>query len=387
MSRRPVEGVLVCSRLAAAREPSARQRRTAASNAATAIANRIVNRSISPRRLDLTSQTARTSSCALPRVRAQGGIVTSEARTLKPRREALLWRRGRGSHEPRPDNGITIVVRERVHQSVKHIAPVMARSRSAISRESRRTATSRGWMSHTADRTSAARRAPPRKGKQGVGPGLREYVGVSLKNRCAAQQVTSRLIVDSLAAPEMRIGPETIHQASTSTRGRTSTRPQPPVAPRAIGATPPPTAGFPAAPVRRSRDRHRGRVGRCDARRALQPLPADGPPGLRTQRRCGPLQPDRHRPRGLLRRPDGPLTGTPQPSGGLNRPGSRDDPAVTLAERSPHPPSAEHSRLADPPPRSSARGGVGQLDGAEPDDRRREQEPPRGCSGPGRFRC
>lgn len=168
MLRRPVESVLVCSRLAAAREPSARQRRTAASNAATAIANRIVNRSSSPRRLDLTSQTARTSSCALPRVRAQGGIVTSEARTLKPRREALLWRRGRGSHEPRPDNGITIVVRERVHQSARQIAPVMARSRSAISRESRRTTTSRGWMSHTADRTSAARRAPPRKGKQGV---------------------------------------------------------------------------------------------------------------------------------------------------------------------------------------------------------------------------
>jgi hypothetical protein len=128
------------------------------------------------------------------------------------------------------------------------------------------------------------------------------------------------------------VGPETIHQESTATRGRTATRGQRPA-----------DAHQTATRRSRTRDRHRGRVGRATT-------------WVRTQRRRGPPQLERHRPRGVLRRPDGFLTGAPRRWG---------------ANHSCHPVRRPRSSRDRPPTGCGGQWarGVGQLDGAESGDR------------------
>ncbi len=128
------------------------------------------------------------------------------------------------------------------------------------------------------------------------------------------------------------MGPETIHQESTATRGRTATRGQRPA-----------DAHQTATRRSRTRDRHRGRVGRSTT-------------WVRTQRRRGPPQLERHRPQGVLRRPDGLWTGAPRRWG---------------ANHSRHPMRRTRSSRDRPPTGCGERWarGVGQLDGAESGDR------------------
>lgn len=98
--------------------------------------------------------------------------------------------------------------------SIRQIAAEMGRSPSTISRElQRNTASSRGYMPHTAHRLSVRRRARPRQPKLVANAELRNYVQAKLKKKWSPQQISNRLIKEFPAAPEMRVSTETIYQA------------------------------------------------------------------------------------------------------------------------------------------------------------------------------
>jgi len=98
--------------------------------------------------------------------------------------------------------------------SIRQIAAEMRRAPSTISRELRRnTASSRGYLPHTAHRLSVRRRARPRQPKLVANTELRTYVQAKLKKKWSPQQISNRLIKEFPAAPEMRVSTETIYQA------------------------------------------------------------------------------------------------------------------------------------------------------------------------------
>ena len=98
--------------------------------------------------------------------------------------------------------------------SIRQIAAEMGRAPSTISRElQRNTASSRGYMPHTAHRLSVRRRARPRQPKLVANAELRNYVQAKLKKKWSPQQISNRLIKEFPAAPEMRVSTETIYQA------------------------------------------------------------------------------------------------------------------------------------------------------------------------------
>ena len=115
---------------------------------------------------------------------------------------------------------LSLLEREQLHDlrreklSIRQIAAAMGRAPSTISRELRRnTASTRGYLPHTAHRLSVTRRARPRQAKLVADPVLRDYVQVRLRKKWSPQQISNRLIKDFPAAPEMRVCPETIYQA------------------------------------------------------------------------------------------------------------------------------------------------------------------------------
>lgn len=98
--------------------------------------------------------------------------------------------------------------------SMRQIAAEMGRSASTISRELKRnTASTRGYMPHTAHRMSVHRRARARQPKLVANDQLRSYVQEKLKKKWSPQQISNRLIKDFPTAPEMRVSTETIYQA------------------------------------------------------------------------------------------------------------------------------------------------------------------------------
>lgn len=98
--------------------------------------------------------------------------------------------------------------------SIRAIAAELNRSPSTISRELRRNAVSpRGYLPHTAHRTSVARRRRPREPKLLSNVTLGAYVQAKLNKKWSPQQISHRLIKDFPDAPEMRVSTETIYQA------------------------------------------------------------------------------------------------------------------------------------------------------------------------------
>lgn len=102
----------------------------------------------------------------------------------------------------------------RCGMSIRQIAAELDRSPSTISRELRRnTASTRGYMPHTAHRLSVQRRARPREPKLLARAELRRYVQAKLQKKWSPQQISHRLIKDFPTRPEMRVCTETIYQA------------------------------------------------------------------------------------------------------------------------------------------------------------------------------
>ena len=98
--------------------------------------------------------------------------------------------------------------------SIRQIAEEMSRAPSTISRELKRnSASTRGYMPHTAHRLSVRRRARPRQAKIVANGELGTYVQAKLRKKWSPQQISNRLIKDFPAAPEMRVSTETIYQA------------------------------------------------------------------------------------------------------------------------------------------------------------------------------
>ncbi|WP_189116042.1 IS30 family transposase, partial [Pilimelia terevasa] len=98
--------------------------------------------------------------------------------------------------------------------SIRMIAAQLRRSPSTISRELRRnTTTARGYLPHTAHRTSVQRRLRPRKPKLLTHPELRTYVQHRLGKKWSPQQVSRRLTKDFPDSTGMRVSTETIYQA------------------------------------------------------------------------------------------------------------------------------------------------------------------------------
>lgn len=115
---------------------------------------------------------------------------------------------------------LSLIEREQLHDlrrsglSIRQIAAEMGRAPSTISRELKRnTASSRGYMPHTAHRLSVRRRARPRQPKLVANVELRAYVQAQLRKKWSPQQISNRLIKKFPAAPEMRVSTETIYQA------------------------------------------------------------------------------------------------------------------------------------------------------------------------------
>lgn len=98
--------------------------------------------------------------------------------------------------------------------SIRQIARQMHRSPSTVSREVRRnTASTRGYLPHTAHRRSAARRRRPHRQKLLVNHVLRQAVVSMLSEDWSPEQISRRLPAMFPQDPAMRACPETIYQA------------------------------------------------------------------------------------------------------------------------------------------------------------------------------
>lgn len=96
---------------------------------------------------------------------------------------------------------------------IRQIATAMGRAPSTISRELKRnTASTRGYMPHTAHRLSVRRRARPRPPKLVANVELRSYVQAKLKKKWSPQQISNRMMKEFPSTPEMRVCTETIYQ-------------------------------------------------------------------------------------------------------------------------------------------------------------------------------
>ncbi len=102
----------------------------------------------------------------------------------------------------------------RAGMSIRKIAAQLQRSPSTVSRELRRnTASSRGYLPHTAHRLSVQRRSRPRQPKLLANPRLRDYVQAKLNKKWSPQQISNRLIKEFPDAADMRVSTEAIYQA------------------------------------------------------------------------------------------------------------------------------------------------------------------------------
>ncbi|GAA1216911.1 hypothetical protein GCM10009655_15340 [Rhodoglobus aureus] len=98
--------------------------------------------------------------------------------------------------------------------SIRQIAIELGRAPSTISRElQRNTVGRRGYLPHTAHRTSVKRRERPREARLKAPGPLRNYVQAKLAKRWSPEQISNRLRRDFPHDPEMRVSVETIYQA------------------------------------------------------------------------------------------------------------------------------------------------------------------------------